>query len=294
MNKNQYNIAFIGLGVMGIPMAKNVIKAGFNVAVYDINPKAAVKLKDTATRVAESPACAASDSNLIITMLPTSDIVHDVLFGTDGALAAAPDNCLVVDMSTGSLPAMQNLMAHIDNTTHRFMDAPVGRSKREAVTGNLIAMVGGDSKDLQWFRPVLESMADTIVHVGSRGSGLTLKLVNNYMAMVNHVLTGEVLAFADKAGLDTSVVVDVLSTTSAGRGQLLTNFPKKVLAGDVSPDFSMHMGIKDLNMALELAANIGADANFGSMSRDIFKAAVQQGHGDKDCTAILHYQKQKT
>ncbi len=292
MNSNEYSIAFIGLGVMGAPMVKNIVNAGFKVTVQDINPQAAELLKDTAARIAATPASAACESNLIITMLPTSEIVREVLFGTDGALTAAPDNCLIVDMSTGSLPAMQELISDIDTTTHRFIDAPVGRSPREAVTGNLIAMVGGDSKDLQWFRPVLDCMADTIVHVGGRGSGLTLKLVNNYMAMVNHVLTGEVLAFADKAGLDTRVVVDVLSTTSAGRGQLLTNFPKKVLAGDVSPDFSMHMGIKDLNMALELSETIGADSHFGNLSRNIFKAAAQQGYGDKDCTAILHYQKQ--
>ena len=291
MNIEDYKIAFIGLGVMGAPMARNIIKAGFKVSVFDADAAITAQFENIASRVSVSPVDAARGCNLIITMLPTSDIVREVLLGGNGALVAAADNSLVVDMSTGSILSLEKLIKDIAARSHRFVDAPVGRSMREAITGNLIAMVGGTEADLQWFFPVLNTMADTIVHVGEMGCGLKLKLVNNYMAMVNHVLTGEVLAFADKAGLDPAMVVDVLSTTSAGKGQLLTNYPKKVLAGDITPDFSIRMGIKDLNMALELGQSVDAITNFGLVSRDEFQQATKNGFTDKDCTAIYLYQK---
>ncbi len=282
-------IAFIGLGVMGAPMARNLVEKGFRLRVHDARAAAAEAFSGGECAVASTPGEAARDCDMIITMLPNSEIVHDVLFGRGGALASAPENVLVVDMSTGSVPALMRLNAEVRAAGDRLVDAPVGRSRREAVTGELLVMAGGAEADVSQARPVFTAMADTIVHAGPVGSGLKLKLVNNYMAMANHVLTGEVLAFAQKAGLDLDLAVEVLGTTSAGRGQLLTNFPKKVLAGDISPDFPIIMGIKDLDMALELAAESHSSARFGALSRAIFAAARDDGRGDQDCTAILHF-----
>jgi 4-hydroxybutyrate dehydrogenase/sulfolactaldehyde 3-reductase len=274
---------------MGAPMARNLIGKGFDLCVHDATRMAMEAVSEAGCRAAATPREAVQGCDIVITMLPDGDIVREVVLGDDGVLAGAKDNVLIIDMSTGSAQALMRLDNDVRAAGHRLIDAPVGRSRREAVTGNLIVMAGGAEADISQARPLFEVMADTIVHVGPVGSGIKLKLVNNYMAMVNHVLTGEVLAMAQKAGLDLATAVDVLSTTSAGRGQLNTNFPKKVLAGDVSADFPITMGIKDLNLALELATGCRARADFGTLSRDIFKAAADDGQGQQDCTAVLHF-----
>ncbi|MBZ8131852.1 NAD(P)-binding domain-containing protein [Afifella sp. IM 167] len=283
-------VAFIGLGVMGDPMARNVAAAGFPLTVCDGNPAVREAFARDGFDVAETAAAAARGADIVITILPTSGIVRDVVFGQRGAVATARPGALFIDMTTGSAREIVRLGADLAEKGFRLIDAPVGRSRREAVAGKLLAMVGGAEADVAEATPVLSAMADEIVHAGALGCGLRLKLTNNYMAMVNHVLTGEVLALAVAAGLDLPLAVKVMSTTSAGRGQLLTNYPKKVLAGDVTPDFSIEMGIKDLTMALELAEDVAGKACFGELSRRIFEKARAAGFGGQDCTSIFHFQ----
>lgn len=283
---NSPSVAFIGLGVMGGPMARNLARAGFRLAVYDRFDDAVQRLADTSCRLATSPADAARDADVVITMLPTTREVREVLFARGGASAMRPGG-LVIDMSTGDAVECDALAAELRGLGLRHLDAPVGRSPREAISGKLLVMAGGDAADVAAARPLFEAMADTIVHVGPSGSGIRLKLVNNYMSMVNMVLTGEALMFAAKLGLDRRTVVDVLSTTAAGRGQLLTNFPKKVLAGDVTPDFPLRMGYKDITLAMNLAASVGAPLGLGAYSRELYALAKSWGRADQDCTAML-------
>ena len=292
-NKSKFKICFIGLGVMGTRISKNIAQNDFNITLYDINPLIRKDLREKGYHAPETSAEAAKDADMIITILPTSKIVNDAIFDLDEAgksiIESVNKNCLFIDMTTGSLPELFVLNNKLTDSGHRLIDAPVGRSPREAEIGKSLVMAGGTVADIAQAKPVFDAFADTVVHVGAIGDGLRLKLVNNYMAMVNHVLTGEVLAFAKSTGLDRNVVVDVLSSTSAGKGQLLTNFPKKVLVGDISPDFSIKMGIKDLDMALELASNSNFDPKFGQLSHSIFLNAKDAGMGEQDCTAILNY-----
>ncbi|HVO87996.1 MAG TPA: NAD(P)-dependent oxidoreductase [Casimicrobiaceae bacterium] len=281
------SIAFIGLGVMGGPMARNLAAAGFRLAVFDQLPAAVQRLSDTSCHPAGGPADAARDADVTITMLPTTHEVREVLLGSGGAARAMRANGLVIDMSTGSAVESDALARDLRAIGLRHLDAPVGRSPREAVSGKLLVMAGGDATDVEEARPLFEAMADTIVHVGPSGSGIRLKLVNNYMSMVTMVLTGEALMFAAKLGLDRRTVVDVLSTTAAGRGQLLTNFPRKVLAGDITPDFPLRMGYKDLNLALDLAASVGAPLGLGAYAREMYALAKSWGRSEQDCTAML-------
>lgn len=291
--KSPPQVVFIGLGVMGEPMAKNMISKGFDVAVCDNSAVALQKFDGLNCTRSNKPHEAAAGRNVIITMLPTSKIVSDVLFGDNGALHAAAPNSLIIEMSTGSYPQFMEIAKSVHEGGHRVIDAPVGRSPREALSGQLLVMAGGTEDDVSACKPIFEAIGDTVIHVGPLGTGLKTKLVNNYMAMVNHVLTGEVLALAQKAGLDLTTTVEVLSTTSAGRGQLVTNYPKKVLAGDTTPDFPISMGIKDLTVALELAELVDGDGHFGELSRDTFIEAEKIGMGGLDCTAILNFLEEK-
>jgi 4-hydroxybutyrate dehydrogenase/sulfolactaldehyde 3-reductase len=272
---------------MGSAMMRNLVRHGFPVAGYDVAPAAMERLADTGYRRAESPADAARDSRVVITMLPTSANVQDALFGRNGAASALVPGALVIEMSTGDAVETDQLAADLARQGLRCIDAPVGRTPREAAEGKALIMAGGSKADFDEASPIFAAMADEIVHVGAFGSGIRLKLVNNYMSMVGMVLTAEALMFAAKLGLDRSTVVKVLSNTTAGRGQLITNFPRKVLSGDVTPDFPLRMGYKDIHLAMNLAASVGAPLGLGGYAQEMFALAKSWGRQDQDCTAML-------
>ena len=292
-DKSNLKICFIGLGVMGSRISMNIAKSDFNISMYDIDPAIRKKFRELGYHAPETGSDAAKNADIVITILPTSKIVNEAIFGfskdSNPILQSVNKNCLFIDMTTGSLSDLFVLNKELIDAGHRLIDAPVGRSPREAANAKSLVMVGGTSADYAQAKPVFDAFADTVVRVGPIGDGLRLKLVNNYMAMVNHVLTGEVLSFAKSAGLDRDIAVTVLSSTSAGKGQLLTNFPKKVLVGDTSPDFAIKMGIKDLNMAREPATNLNFDPKFGQLSHSIYANANAAGLGEQDCTAILNF-----
>ena len=280
-------IAFLGLGTMGGAMLRCLVRGGFDVAGYDPMPAALERLVDVEFRRVSSPADAARDCGIVITMLPTSAHVREALFGSQGAAAALPSGALVIEMSTGDANETDRLAADLAALGLRCIDAPVGRTPRHAAEGQALIMAGATDADLAEVRPLFEAMASDIVHVGPFGSGIRLKLVNNYMGMVGMVLTGEALMFAAKLGLDRAKAVAVISNTAAGRGQLLTNFPHKVLAGDITPDFPLRMGYKDIDLAMNLAASVGAPLGLGGYAREMFALAKSWGREEQDCTAML-------
>jgi len=285
----EQKILFIGLGIMGAPMAKNIIREGFDVAVCDIQQNVVDGFKGVASAGSTNPCEAADQRNVIMMILPNSDIVDAVLFDKGGVLETCAPNSLIVDMSTGSYPKLMETAKRVANRGHRFVDAPVGRTPREAITGNLLVMAGGEADDVAALDGVFNAVGDTILHVGPVGCGLKAKLVNNYMAMVNNALTGETLSLAKAAGLDVRAMAKLMSSTAAGLGQLNTNYPKKVLAGDLTPDFPIFMAVKDLNMAIELAEIANHKVQFGRVAREEFISAEKAGMGGLDQTAILEY-----
>jgi 4-hydroxybutyrate dehydrogenase/sulfolactaldehyde 3-reductase len=285
----EQKILFIGLGIMGAPMAKNIIREGFDVAVCDIQQNVVDGFKGVVSAGSTNPCEAADQRNVIMMILPNSDVVDAVLFDKGGVLETCAPNSLIVDMSTGSYPKLMETAKRIANRGHRFVDAPVGRTPREAITGNLLVMAGGEADDVAALDGVFNAVGDTILHVGPVGCGLKAKLVNNYMAMVNNALTGETLSLAKAAGLDVRAMAKLMSSTAAGLGQLNTNYPKKVLAGDLTPDFPIFMAVKDLNMAIELAEIANHKVQFGRVAREEFISAEKAGMGGLDQTAILEY-----
>ncbi|MGE8317472.1 MAG: NAD(P)-dependent oxidoreductase [Comamonas sp.] len=280
-------ICFLGLGVMGNAMLRNLVAHGYDVAGYDVSPAAYERLAGVDFRRAGSPAEAAHGCEVVITMLPTSAHVREALLGPDGAAQALAPGHMVFDMSTGDPAAVDELAQELASRGLRFLDAPVGRTPQEAAQGKALIMVGGSPEDAEQAQPIFEAMANEIIYIGPVGSAIRLKLVNNYMSMVTMVLTGEALMFAAKLGLERSTVVKVLSNTVAGRGQLLTNYPRKVLAGDITPDFPIRMGFKDINLAMNLAASIGAPLGLGGYAREMFALAKSWGRQEQDCTALL-------
>ena len=282
-------IVMVGLGVMGMPMAQNILKSGLDLSCCDMNWDSLKSLKGLVHSLSTVPEKVAKNRNVVITMLPTSDIVEEVIFGDQGLIGSLDPNSLIIDMSTASYNKSMEISARLRDLGHRFVDAPVGRTPREAKTGDLLVMAGGDVDDIEQANEIFEAIGNTTIHAGPIGSGLKSKLVNNYMAMVNNAVTGETLSFANQVGLDIEATAKLMSSTAAGLGQLNTNYPKKVLANDLTPDFPISMAIKDLNMALELAGSFNSKCFFGELAKRMFQEAEVDGMGQLDQTAILKH-----
>jgi 4-hydroxybutyrate dehydrogenase/sulfolactaldehyde 3-reductase len=269
---------------MGGPMARNLIRKGHDLAVYDVMARSLARFETERCRIAADPADAAERVDAVITVLPSSHEVRET------ALAAAPGmpaGALFIDMSTGSAAESIALGRELAGRGITMLDAPVGRTPADAERGTLMVIVGGREEDVARARPLFEAMADTIHYMGPAGSGIRTKLVNNYMSMVDMLLVAEALTLAAKCGLDRGKVVQVIQGTAAGRGQINVNYPKKVLAGDIAPDFPLRMGLKDIGLALALGAEMGSPLSLGAVAREYFALARAWGRENEDCTAML-------
>lgn len=279
-------VGFIGVGVMGMPMALNVIRRGFEVQAFDVNPAALEMIGGKGARTVAAAGQAAEGASHVILMLPTGQHVSEALFGPEGVAAALDPEALLIDMSTG-LPAHFDTSAQrLDDRGLTMIDAPVGRTSKEAEDGTLLIMVGGRRTDVARARPVLECMGDTIIHCGPRGSGIRTKLVNNYLSIVSNVVVAEALAIAEATGLDRDTVIEVLMGTTAGRGHLATTYPAQVLAGNLKPGFMVDLALKDLRLALEMSAETGASGRMGASALPFYESAGKLGMGRLDWTAI--------
>lgn len=279
-------VGFIGLGTMGAPMARNLLRGGFEVVAYDVNPDALARLASEGASTACSAALLASEADAVITMVPNGEHVEAALLGDAGVATAARPGTLIIDMST-ILPLVTDRLAReLSRRGFRFVDAPVGRSSQHAVEGKLLIMVGGEATDVSRARPILEKLGDTIVHCGPAGSGSRMKIVNNFMSITLNATTAEALTLAEASGLDPELARSVMLGTVAGQGHMGTTYPAKVLKSDLTPGFMIDLAAKDLGLALQLAATIGIDLGTGKAAEAEYRAAQAAGRGRQDWTAL--------
>ncbi|TAM82349.1 MAG: NAD(P)-dependent oxidoreductase [Candidimonas sp.] len=282
-------IGFIGLGTMGGPMAARLVEKGYAVHGFDIDRTKVDALAGTGGTGCGSIREACERADVVASILPRDAHVRSALLGDGGVLDCARSGTLVIEMSTISPQCSLDVGQQMIGAGLRFMDAPVGRTPAEAKTGELLVMAGGSQSDFESARNVFDALATKVVHVGPLGSGIRMKVVNNYMSMVSMVLTAETLVMARKAGIDISVAVEILQNTAAGRGQINVNFPKKVLAGDISPDFPIAMGHKDLSLGVALGRELFVPLFLGSSALELFGTACSAGRSNQDCTAMLEH-----
>ena len=281
-------VGFIGVGVMGMPMALNLIEGGHRVKAFDIAPGALAAIGRKGAETATSPRDAAEGADIVITMLPTGKVVGYAVFGPDGAAESLGDDSLLIDMSTGLPSHFDALANRLRSRGKTAIDAPVGRTSKEAETGTLLIMVGGETEDVERAHPVLACMGDTIVHCGPAGAGIRTKLVNNYLSIVSNVVVAEALALAEGAGLDRDTAIEVLMGTTAGRGHLGTTYPVQVLSGNLDPGFMVDLARKDLDLALEMGAGSDTPTVMGAAALPVYDAAQRHGLGRRDWTAIYN------
>lgn len=280
-------IGFVGIGRMGKPMASNLCRRGFRLVVHDVNREAVAELEGLQARGAGSVAEVAREAAIVVTMLPNSAIVEEVVAGPDGVLAHARPGSLVMDMSTVDPLVTDRLAARAAEKGLAFVDAPVGRLASHADQGKSLFMVGGRPEDFERVRPLLEAMGDTIHHCGPVGSGTRTKLVNNYLAVSSCQMNAEALALSQRFGLDLERTLEVLYGTTAVNGQLKIAWPAKVLAGDIEPGFTIDLAHKDLSLIVEAANAARVPMPVAAAAREAFSAARAGGFGTRDFSAMV-------
>nr|WP_314522886.1 sulfolactaldehyde 3-reductase [uncultured Rahnella sp.] len=281
------NVAFIGLGQMGAPMAANLIKQGHRLAVFDLNPQMVNSLIQQGATGSKSAAEAAAGAEFVITMLPNGDLVSEVLFGRDGICETLSPSALVIDMSTIHPLQTDKLIAQMHEKGFSMMDVPVGRTSDHAVAGTLLLLAGGTAEQVERARPVLMAMGSELINAGGPGKGIRVKLINNYMSIALNALSAEAAVLCEALDLSFDVALQVMSGTPAGKGHFTTSWPNKVLKGDLSPAFMIDLAHKDLGIALDVANQLHVPMPLGAASREVYNQARAAGRGRQDWTAIL-------
>ena len=279
-------IAFIGLGTMGQPMARNLIKGGFEVAGYDTRAQAIAAHVEHGGVGAGSAVEAADGADLLITMVPNAQHVRATFVGPGGVQKALSRSTLVIDMSTIHPAESDAIRAMLAEDGVSMIDAPVGRTSLHAIEGKLLILAGGTAADIARAQPAFDCMGDQTIDCGGPGKGIRMKIVNNFMSIANNVLTAEALTLAETIGLKVDLAREVMAGTVAGQGHMNTTYPAKVLKGDLSPAFMLDLAHKDLGLALDVAGATNVPLPVGAAAREQYTLARGQGRGRQDWTAI--------
>ena len=281
-------VAFLGLGIMGAPMAANVARAGFELTVWNRTRERAERLagEHDGVRVAGTPAEAAAGADVAVTMVPDSPEVEAVLFGQHGAAEGLEPGDLAIDMSTIAPRASVAIGERLRRAGIGFLDAPVSGSRPKAEDATLTIMAGGEAGDFARARPVLEAMGRLVVHVGPQGHGSLVKLVNNTLAAINAAALAEGLLLARAAGVDTDALRQVVAAGS-GASTILDLTAGPMLEHDYEPLFKLEHMLKDVRHYLDAASGAGAPTELGTAAERLYAWADANGMGGQDFAAVM-------
>ena len=283
------NIGFIGLGRMGFSLARSLLKNQQRVTVFDLNVEAAQKLGSEGATVAADVASLCQKSDLVFTMLPGPKQVKQVALGDNGVLQNLKPGAIYIDMSTIDVDTVDLLNDAFTKAGFVFGDAPVGRLAMHADRGESLFMLGIDEKHLPTVEPILYKMGTTIHHCGGPGSGTRTKIINNMMVLCYCQINSEALVLAKSLGLDVGKTFDVLVNTTASNGQLKEKWPKKVLAGDLTPGFDLALGYKDISLASSAGAATQVALPVCDTAKNVFRMALAAGKAGQDTSCLTDY-----
>jgi 4-hydroxybutyrate dehydrogenase/sulfolactaldehyde 3-reductase len=272
---------------MGAPMARNILKKGHGLTVYDLNPGAAQRLVEAGAKAASSPREVAEKSEVVITMLPDAPDVEAAVLGANGVAEGLKPGSLYIDMSTIDPETTQRIGAGLAEKGVDMLDSPVGKTVDHAVAGTSTLMIGGDPAVLERARPILSAMGTDLIHCGPLGLGQAMKLTNNLLASVLLAASSEALVAGTKAGLSLETMISVLKTTMAWNQQLAVAMHNRALKGDFEPGFMVKLAHKDCRLALAMNRSLGLDAPVGAATLAALQEAIDAGLANKDVGAIL-------
>ena len=280
-------IGLIGLGIMGKPMAKNLLKAGYQLAVNDRN-EASVAEVVAAGAAAATQAEIGGTCDVVLTMLPNSPQVREVMLGEDGVAAHMRPGSVFIDMSSINPVASKEIAAVLEAKGIDMLDAPVSGGEPKAVDGTLSFMVGGKQEVFDKFKGLLGAMGASVVRCGEVGAGNTTKLANQIIVACNIQALAEALTLAQKAGVDPQLVFEAIRGGLAGSTVMNAKAPM-MIAGDEKPGFKIDLHIKDLNNALDCAHAVGAPVPMTAGVQEVLQWLHSQGEGQHDHSCIAHY-----
>lgn len=281
-------IGFVGLGIMGKPMARNLMKAGYRLVVFDVRPEPVEELAGEGAAKASSSADVAGKVETIITMLPNSPDVKTAVMGPGGVLEGAKPGLILVDMSSIAPLAAQEVAAACAAKGVKMLDAPVSGGEPKAKDGTLSIMVGGDKEVFDKVAPVLGAMGKSVVHTGAVGSGNTTKLANQIIVGLNIIAMSEALVLAKKAGVDPKVVYQAIRGGLAGSTVLDAKAPL-VTERKFNPGFRIELHLKDLLNAMDTAHGTGTPLPFTAMAAEVMSALKNAGKGGLDHGGLIQY-----
>jgi 3-hydroxyisobutyrate dehydrogenase len=292
-------IGFIGLGNMGAPMALNLLKAGHDLTVFDLNTRAVQLLVDAGAKGAGSPKTLVSEVKLVITMLPTAAHVRGVLAGSDGVFEGIGPETTIVDSSTIDPASVREFAALAEERGCVLVDAPVSGGTGGAAAGTLTFMVGGSQADYERVKPVLSTMGKNIVHCGHTGTGQVAKICNNLVLGITMAGVSEAMALGEALGIDPKVLGGIMNT-STGRcwsSDTYNPFPGVIETAPSSRAYTGGFGtdlmLKDLGLATEAARSVKRPAFMGALAQQLYQALSCRGDGNLDFSAVIRLYRQE-
>jgi 3-hydroxyisobutyrate dehydrogenase-like beta-hydroxyacid dehydrogenase len=283
-------IGFIGLGEMGLPMAKRILNAGYDVCTAPHRRRQpADELAALGARVLDSPAEVASATDLVITIVPADGELRETVFGPQGLVEGLSPGNILIDMTTCTAETMREVHESLSRGEVRVLDAPVSGGTVGAVEGKLTIMVGGDAALLEECRPVLSAMGTKIVHVGAVGQGKVVKMVNQMMAAIHMLTIGEAFALGVRCGADPATLYDVIKDSSGYSKMMDGRLKDFLMAGSYKPGFKLDLMKKDVNLALESGKAQKVPLLLTSLAAQVFAAASAAGDGASDFSAAAAY-----
>jgi 3-hydroxyisobutyrate dehydrogenase-like beta-hydroxyacid dehydrogenase len=285
-------IGFLGLGTMGGPMARNILRKGYQVKGFDLNRHAVDAHVAAGGEAATSLADLAEGCDVVITMLPDGPDVERAVLGEGGLVHAMRPGSVLIDMSTIDPAVTRRVGQALAEKGIAMVDSPVGKTQDHAIAGTLTLMVGGDPAIVERVRPILACMGADFFYCGGLGMGEALKLTNNFLAATILSATSEALVMGTKAGLSLELMTEVMRTTMAWNNQLAVALPKKGLAGDFSPGFMVKLGEKDQRLAIGMAKALGVDTPVGAAAHAVL-AEAKTSFADLDVTSVLRLREEQ-
>lgn len=281
-------VGFVGLGIMGRPMAKNVVKAGYEVTVFDFNQEAIDDLVAHGAKAADSGKAAAQEADVVITMLPNSPNVEAALFAENGIAEGLRPGATVIDMSSIAPKASQAFAERLAKQEVTFLDAPVSGGEPKAIDGTIAVMLGGNQEVFNRYEDLLNTMASTVTRVGEVGAGNITKLANQMIVAINIAAISEAYSLAKKANVDPEAVYQAIRSGLAG-STVMDQKSNKIFSGDFEPGFRIELHIKDMQNVLETSQAVNVATPFSSLAMDIMQSLKAHGLEKKDHSAIANF-----
>ena len=285
--------AFIGLGNMGLPMAKNLVAAGHDVTGFDLSDDAKAGLQECGGKVADTIAAAVADADIIVSMLPAGKHVTAVYTESDGVIANAPSGALLIDSSTIDVDTARAVSAKAEAAGFAMVDAPVSGGVGGAAAGTLTFMVGGTDDAYQAAKPILDIMGQNIFHAGGSGNGQVAKICNNMLLGISMIGTAEAFMLGEKLGLDAETFFDI-SSTASGQCWSMTSYcpapgpvPSSPANNDYQAGFTAAMMLKDLMLAQEASNSADASTPMGQRATELYTQMAEAGHDGLDFSGIM-------